>query len=279
MDQINQSELLNFYIASSTLQHLASRNDNLSWTELQRNEKTNAYREKLIEDGSRFLHKLLTVENNITEITGSNISINLPCSESKIPYTYYGNIDNMYDYSKVDLYTLNLLFFYDSKNIKTELLTYSRGEYVKITGKVFYIMDSHNKVFASDSREEPYAYSSHYGPYNVYLELFSIEKKEQPKGKEGCFIATAIYSSYDSPEVLVLREFRNQYLLTNLAGKIFVKFYYKTSPYLARQIMKSKACKFFMRTFFLNPLVLTLQIYFKKKTPQTKNPSIDAKNK
>lgn len=48
-----------------------------------------------------------------------------------------------------------------------------------------------------------------------------------------CFIATAVYEDYDHPQVKALRKFRDEYLLTNEAGKSFVKTYYKYSPKFA----------------------------------------------
>ncbi len=46
----------------------------------------------------------------------------------------------------------------------------------------------------------------------------------------GCYIATMVYGSYDAPEVLVLRDFRDRILLKSQIGKMFVNTYYKYSP-------------------------------------------------
>jgi len=48
--------------------------------------------------------------------------------------------------------------------------------------------------------------------------------------KHWCFIATAVYGSYYSREVSVLRQFRDNVLLKNFIGKLLVVFYYKISP-------------------------------------------------
>jgi len=48
-----------------------------------------------------------------------------------------------------------------------------------------------------------------------------------------CFIATAAYGSPMEPQVEVLREFRDRFLLDNRPGKIFVLFYNTYSPELA----------------------------------------------
>lgn len=75
----------------------------------------------------------------------------------------------------------------------------------------------------------------------------------------GCFIATACYGNYDAPEVLVLRQLRDDKLLTTFSGKIFVKFYYSVSPFFAVLISKSYILKKLVRQYFLKPVVTILQ--------------------
>jgi len=47
---------------------------------------------------------------------------------------------------------------------------------------------------------------------------------------KGCFIATAAYGYYSAPQVQALRAFRDRYLLTNEAGRAFVRWYYRYGP-------------------------------------------------
>ena len=49
-------------------------------------------------------------------------------------------------------------------------------------------------------------------------------------GGGGCFIATAAYGSYLDPHVQILRNFRDQYLLKNGPGRVFVRLYNHYSP-------------------------------------------------
>ncbi len=52
--------------------------------------------------------------------------------------------------------------------------------------------------------------------------------------KSGCYVATAVYGSYDCPEVWTLRRFRDYTLLRTWYGRIFVKTYYAISPTLVK---------------------------------------------
>ena len=50
------------------------------------------------------------------------------------------------------------------------------------------------------------------------------------RASSGCYIATMVYGSYDSPEVMILRNYRDQKLNQHLFGRIFIKTYYFVSP-------------------------------------------------
>ncbi len=59
-----------------------------------------------------------------------------------------------------------------------------------------------------------------------------INYSDKEKGKRGCYIATAVYGSYDCPQVWTLRRFRDYELSLTWYGRLFVKLYYAISPYI-----------------------------------------------
>lgn len=46
----------------------------------------------------------------------------------------------------------------------------------------------------------------------------------------GCYVATMVYGSYEAPEVMVLRRFRDETLSRSKAGRAFIRWYYGWSP-------------------------------------------------
>jgi hypothetical protein len=81
-----------------------------------------------------------------------------------------------------------------------------------------------------------------------------------PYTGKSCFIATAVYNSPTAPKVMILREFRDQKLLTTSLGKSFVKFYYKHSPPIANFLSKHKLLSEVVRIVFIEPLVWMVRI-------------------
>jgi YVTN family beta-propeller protein len=69
-----------------------------------------------------------------------------------------------------------------------------------------------------------------------------------------CFIATAAYGSYLDPHVEVLRAFRDEYLLTNAAGRNFVEWYYENSPPVAEYLSQHEGLRAVVR-LLLTPVV------------------------
>ena len=59
------------------------------------------------------------------------------------------------------------------------------------------------------------------------------------KATDGCYIATMAYGSYEHPQVLELRKFRDEILRKTIAGRFFIKTYYFISPKLV-EILKNK---------------------------------------
>lgn len=70
-------------------------------------------------------------------------------------------------------------------------------------------------------------------------------RETEPKYKVSgaCYIATAVYGSYDCPEVWTLRRFRDDILGQSVIGKIFIQIYYFLSPILVKTLGSNKLFK------------------------------------
>jgi len=73
----------------------------------------------------------------------------------------------------------------------------------------------------------------------------SINKKLSSHNKKQgmCYVATMVYGDYDAPEVKILRQYRDNVLAKYIAGNLFIKFYYRTSPVFVRIFGNNKLVK------------------------------------
>lgn len=69
---------------------------------------------------------------------------------------------------------------------------------------------------------------------------FNSSNNSSKTDKGGCYIATAVYGSYDCAEVWTLRRFRDEYLSKRTWGRCFIKTYYRISPKLVELFGDSK---------------------------------------
>ena len=77
----------------------------------------------------------------------------------------------------------------------------------------------------------------------------------QSTQKSGCYVATAVYGSYDCPEVWTLRRFRDNTLTKSWYGRMFVHAYYALSPTLVKWFGQSKGFKNLCKPFLDNLVV------------------------
>ena len=96
----------------------------------------------------------------------------------------------------------------------------------------------------------------------AYIELLMLNdyrigktNQEYKKGsttgatKSGCYIATAVYGSYDAYEVRILRKFRDETLAKTTFGRLFIKTYYYLSPSVSQQLNKNGSVSYLVRRF------------------------------
>ena len=90
-------------------------------------------------------------------------------------------------------------------------------------------------------------------PSNVrakrYLYGYTTETSGQTSGQTsgGCYIATAVYGSYDCPQVWTLRRYRDDTLAKTVGGRLFIKSYYLISPIVVKYFGKTEWFKNFCK--------------------------------
>ena len=101
-------------------------------------------------------------------------------------------------------------------------------------------INSHNKIInLLDSKElnikEKTIYEDKIKKYDT-----SYKAPDVPTNNGGCYVATAIYGSYDCPQVWTLRYYRDNVLAETWYGRIFIQIYYIISPTIVKWFGKTE---------------------------------------
>lgn len=105
---------------------------------------------------------------------------------------------------------------------------------------------------SSNSSYSKPAASSHTAPASTTQHstttISNQQTSSQSAKKEGCYIATAVYGSYDAPEVMTLRRFRDETLRNTAFGRWLIRTYYRLSPPVAEKLKNAKHINRFVRS-------------------------------
>ena len=69
---------------------------------------------------------------------------------------------------------------------------------------------------------------------DAYIKELIQKHDVAPQPSGGCYVATAVYGSYDCPQVWTLRRFRDYTLAETWYGRAFIRTYYAISPTLVK---------------------------------------------
>ena len=110
---------------------------------------------------------------------------------------------------------------------------------------------SSDTLLATDSTR---TLSANFAVVGATAPAASTSATDTDGGGGGCFIATAAYGSYMDPQVVTLREFRDNVLQKTYLGRKFVVYYYEYSPAIAAIIADNHTLRFIVRVL-LTPVV------------------------
>ncbi|MCK4822109.1 SBBP repeat-containing protein [bacterium] len=179
-------------------------------------------------------------------VTGKTKSTDFPILNE---YQTYQGGSNCYDVfvTKIDTTQSGIASLIYSTYLGGADADYSGGIAVDSSGNAYVTGDTDSTDFPILNQ-----YQTDQGSGDVFVTKLAAFPPAVPNG--GCFIATAAFGSPVEPQVKVLREFRDRFLLTNTVGKAFVRLYYAWSPSIADFIASNDELRAVVRLSLL-PLV------------------------
>ena len=125
----------------------------------------------------------------------------------------------------------------------------------KQDGKWGFVSEN-GRLVVSYQFEEPYFFEDGFATIDEPIRSSGnrgSSNNSAPSGSNnsgGCYIATAVYGSYNCPEVWTLRRYRDNVLDNTWYGRLFIRSYYAISPTLVKWFGKSN----WFKNLLINPL-------------------------
>ncbi len=94
--------------------------------------------------------------------------------------------------------------------------------------------------------------------YQENLNTLNSMYNRSKSGGGGCYIATMVYGDYDHPQVMILRNFRDNFLSNYSLGRSFIQFYYRNSPGWVETMKNMRGVNLFIR-FVLSKIILIIK--------------------
>lgn len=117
----------------------------------------------------------------------------------------------------------------DKESVKKSLLYIRRARY-QIADMVFYPVSGTPERLIKPELIKEYAEKIH--ELDPSFSIPSVESKTNTSG--GCYVATAVYGTYDCPQVWTLRRYRDNTLANTWYGRAFIHTYYAISPTIVK---------------------------------------------
>ncbi len=202
--------------------------------------------------------------NNISDFNDSNTQfiIDLLHKSSKVSLNISGNsFDSSVFKSKIKNFVSNIppSFFVNKLGAGplTSLKNYplKDNEIISKFGNIIYAT-----FHLIDEKGQSTNYEIKCNNIDTFKQAYKLKYNTDLKPPSFCFIATATMGSYDHPEVMELRNFRDNWILEKKWGEGFVAWYYHYGSIAAKSIEKSLVLKKICYLLIVKPLVYLSRI-------------------
>ena len=126
----------------------------------------------------------------------------------------------------------------DALKLRAQILSFMLNGKVYLNGKTIYLLSGNREYFINNLKVTYEAIAKVDLSFSVPTLPPAQVGTNQKTG--GCYVATAVYGSYDCPEVWTLRRFRDDILSDTWYGRVFIRTYYAISPTLVKWFGNAK---------------------------------------